>query len=276
VTTDDQIEELPTQPGMVPITDDTVEEAVAHSTFRWAPVLIERSPRPKALYLPWRSFLEVFDEIDDPRNFPPLPSEPPDEDIAVFRRYITAAEDLAESELLCASDSMTVSWDDERNEEAVTASWTSNEITRGFAVLLRQFDSQGERASFQGVANRLRKLSGEMVDSHERRRCAQIDAWRAAQGVLHGTELRRLAIRKIEPSMEYGNEHPPTYYLSAYNYGELIHWDSKRDTLAEWAKDPYDHAKGRMAFLEAASGLTYVYIGFSELVRRAISPNVAV
>jgi hypothetical protein len=95
-----------------------------------------------------------------------------------------------------------------------------------------------------------------MVDSHERRRCVQIDAWRAAQGALHGTELRRLAIRTIEPDMEYGNPEPPTYYLSAYNYDELIHWDSKRDVLAEWAKDPYDHAKGRMAFLEAATGLT--------------------
>jgi hypothetical protein len=106
-------EALVTPPGMVPITDDTVEEAVANGTFRWAPVLIERSPRPKSLYLSWRSFLEVFDQIDDPRSFPPLPMKPADEDANAFRRYVTAAERLAESELLCANDSMTVTWDNE-------------------------------------------------------------------------------------------------------------------------------------------------------------------
>ncbi len=256
---------------MVPITDDTVEEAVAHGTFRWAPVLIERSPDPKALYLSWRSFMEVFDQIDDPRNFPPLPAEPPEEEADIYLRYIAAAEELAQSELLCGDDRMTVKWDGETGEEEVTGSWTSKEITRGFAVLLRQFDSKDEEASFQRVSGRLRKLSAELVDSHERRRCGQIDAWRAAQGVLHGTELKRLAIRKIAPDMEYGSPHPPTYYLKAYNYGDLLHWGRGRETLAEWDKDPYDQAAGRMAFLEAATGLAYVYIGFSELLRRALS-----
>jgi len=74
----------------------------------------------------------------------------------------------------------------------------------------------------------------------------------------------------VAPGMEYGNDHPPNYYLSAYNYGELIHWDSGRETLAEWGKDPFHNAHQRMAFLEAATGLAYVYIGFSEVVRTAL------
>jgi hypothetical protein len=35
--------------------------------------------------------------------------------------------------------------------------------------------------------------------------------------------------------LEYGNQHPPTYYLSAYN-GEL-HWGRKRGVLAAWEQD---------------------------------------
>lgn len=257
-------------PGTVPITSFSVEEAVQNGTFRWAPVLIERSPRPTALYLMWRSFQFVFDEIDDPRSFPPLPAPPTVEDMTVFRRYIVAAEELAESELFCADDSMSVRIDDETGAEEVTSRFTSKEITRGFAVLLRQFDSSDEPASFQRASGRLRKLSGEMIDSHERRRCQQIDAWRKAQGVLQTTELPRLARRKIAPAMEYGSDHPPTYYLSTYNYGELIHWDRGRETLAAWEADAFDQAHQRMAFLEAAIGLAYVYIGFSEVVRTAI------
>ncbi|HZO97028.1 MAG TPA: hypothetical protein VFB42_06615 [Gaiellaceae bacterium] len=263
---------FPSPPGTtsVPITSFSVEEAVKNGTFRWEPVLVNRSPRPKALYLMWRSFQYVFDQIDDPRSFPPLPAKPSSEEQDIFRRYISAAEELAESELFCGDDRMTVHWDNETGVEEVESSFTSKEITRGFSVLLRQFDSQGEPASFQRVSGRLRKLSSEMVDSHEGRRCAQIDAWRKAQGLLHATELPRLARRKIAPAMEYGNDHPPTFYLSTYNYGELIHWDSGRDTLAAWEEDPFHHAHQRMAFLEAATGLAYVYIGFSEVVRTAI------
>jgi hypothetical protein len=68
--------------------------------------------------------------------------------------------------------------------------------------------------------------------------------------------------------MEYGNDHPPSY-VSAYNYGELIHWERGRETLAAWQQDPFDEAHTRRAFLEAATGLAYVYIGFSEVVRTA-------
>ena len=43
--------------------------------------------------------------------------------------------------------------------------------------------------------------------------------------------------------------------------------------IAAWARDPFRkrHKRHeRMTFLEAAVGLAHLYIGFSELVRRAI------
>jgi hypothetical protein len=255
----------------VPITSFSVEEAVNNGTFRFAPPLIERSPRPTDLYLMWRAFQFVFDEIADPRSFPAMPQTPPNDDLAVFRRYVAAAEELAESELLCGSDGVSVRWDAATAVKEVESHFTSKEITRGFAVLLRQFDSTDEPASFQRVSGRLRKISGEVVDNHERRRCDQIDAWRRAQGALRGAELQRLARQKIAPSMEYGSDHPPTYYLKAYNYGELIHWDRGRETLEAWGQDDFQRAWQRMSFLEAATGLAYLYIGFSEVVRTAIA-----
>lgn len=255
--------------GTASITDFTVEENVADGVFRWAPPLIERSPRPKALYLNWRALQVVFPDLADPRSFALLPTWPSDDDRELYDRYIAAAEELAESELLCGDDSMRVRWDRESGE-SVEASFTSKEITRGFATLLRQFDSKDEDASFQRVSGRLRRAAANAGDASINVRCAQIDAWRTAQGVLHGTELSRLGRRAVAPALEYGNEHPPTYYLSLFNYGDLIHWGSKRDVHAKSQDDDHTRAHDRMAFLEAASGLSLLYLGFSELIRTSI------
>jgi len=210
------------------ITAFSVEENLKAGVFRFAPPLIDRAPDPKALYLMARAFQFVFDDIADPRAFPPLPAPHPEADLAIYRRYIEAAEELAESQLLCGSDNVTIRFDSTTGIEEVEGTFTSKEITRGFAVLLRQFDSKDEPASFQRVSGRLRNASKAATDGRSDERCQQIDAWRKAQGALHGTELQRLTRRKLDPALEYGNEHPPTYYLSAYNYGELIHWDSGR------------------------------------------------
>ena len=71
---------------------------------------------------------------------------------------------------------------------------------------------------------------------------------------------------------EYGNEHPPSYYLSVFNYGDLIHWDRKRDVLEKWAESDVDRHRQRFAFVEAAASIALAYVGFSEVVRRAKPP----
>lgn len=134
------------------ITDFSVEQLVSGGVFRFPPPLIDRSPRPKALYLMWRAFQLDFPDIADPRSFPPLPVTPEPDELMLFQRYIAAAEELAESELLCGADRMTVRWGAETGNVQTDAAFTSKEITRGFATLLRQFDSKGEDASFQAVS----------------------------------------------------------------------------------------------------------------------------
>jgi hypothetical protein len=226
-------------------------------------------PAPDAFVFWWRMLQYVFPDLHDPHSFPPLAKTPEAADMELFRRYIAAGEEMAASELLCADDEMTVYFGNE-NEERIRAIETSKEITRGFTTLLRQFDANEEPASFQVVSGRLRKLSMEAIDGNANERCTEIDAWRKAQSRLHATELQRLVRRKVDPNLEFGSDHPPTYYLSAYRYGDLIHWDSKREVIAAWEKDPFHKHRARMFFLEAASGLAHLYIGFGELVRTAI------
>ena len=250
----------------VEITSFTVEEAVANGTFRWAPPLIDRSPRPNVLYLVWRGFQFVFDDIGDPATFPPIQDPLSPDALDICRRYIDAAEDLAESELLCGDDQITITWDKD-DGESVESSFTSKEITRGFSVLLRQFDSNDERASFHNVYRVLSTASASTTDSQGPRRPRHLEHWLKARRALQKAEIQRLARRKM--GMEFGNEHSPSFYFRAFNYGDLVHYGKQAGTLAAWT--PEELQRHRFGFVEAAASIALVYIGFSEVVRRAIS-----
>jgi hypothetical protein len=71
--------------------------------------------------------------------------------------------------------------------------------------------------------------------------------------------------------MEFGNEHPPSFYFRAFNYGDLVHYGKHRTVLEAW--DENELAMHRFAFVEAAASIALAYIGFSEVVRRAMSLN---
>ena len=59
--------------------------------------------------------------------------------------------------------------------------------------------------------------------------------------------------------------------LSAFNYGDLIHWDRKREVLDKWGESEIEKQRQRFCLVEAATSIALVCIGFSEVVRRAIS-----
>jgi hypothetical protein len=72
-------------------------------------------------------------------------------------------------------------------------------------------------------------------------------------------------------ALAYDEEHSPAYLLRLYNYGDLIHRDSgKSAVVAEFERDPYIESDRRLAYLDAASGLAHLYIGFAELARAAV------
>jgi hypothetical protein len=103
-----------------------------------------------------------------------------------------------------------------------------------------------------------------------------LKAWRGAAKALHKKSLNQL-IRDELASDEhvhafvYEEEHEPEEVLRLYDYGDLIHWDpNKHPELAEFERDPFTASDRRLAFLDAASGLAHLYIGFAELARAAV------
>lgn len=63
----------------------------------------------------------------------------------------------------------------------------------------------------------------------------------------------------------------PETLISAYQYGDLIHWTDKRSVIDAVAGDPFQQAWQRLAFLEAVTGPAHLYIGFSLVVRAALN-----
>lgn len=118
----------------------------------------------------------------------------------------------------------------------------------------------------------LRRCIEDEQDHDVERQRAMLDGWTAAQGTLRGRWLRELA---LERGRELGMPAPPRYptasfspeqVLSAYFYGEHIHWDRGRQQLDAWREDPLADAEHGLLFVRALAQLSAVYLGFSALV----------
>jgi hypothetical protein len=224
----------------------------------------------------WWKMLEFVFQLPDPSSFPKLSVLPLGPELAVLRRYIAAAEDMAGSALLSGGDGFTVRVsDDGAGIEHVDATFTGNEITRGFTTLFRQFDSAKETAGFDQVQRILRQTDGAAPDESSPERVEQLRRWAKARGNLRAENLKvrvgqklRADGRWLAPIPGEGKESPASL-ISMYQYGDLIHW-SGNGSILESSTDPFEYALQRMAFLEAAAGLTHIYLGFALLVRAAL------
>lgn len=74
--------------------------------------------------------------------------------------------------------------------------------------------------------------------------------------------------------LDYQEEDPPSALLSAFDYGDLLHWGRRRSVVEEWNADEFIAGERRLAFLAAAVALAHVYIGFGVLTQTATSGGV--
>lgn len=263
------------KPGWLHVTATSFETiAVDETTLRYSPPLADRSPNPDAFEFWWR-LIEYRFSLPDPSSFPALGPPPAGHDLEVLLRYVHAGEEMAESTVLGGDDGVTVHIPDEGSdeEEIVDARFSSNESLRGFTVLFRQFHADDEPASFNNVQAILRRLTAASPDQHTADRFAQLDAWGRAVKMLRAQPLKVRVGEKLQQEGKWGRgELPgqagmsPEQLISAYNYGDLIHWGDKLSVLITVAGDPFESAWQKMAFLEAATGFTHLYLGFSLLV----------
>lgn len=213
--------------------------------------------------------------MPDPTTFPSLPNPLADDETAVIQRYVQTARDLAASAVVNATnEGVFVDIEDRTDIEHVVARLGQRDRQTGFAVLLRHCDSQQEKASFPRVANILWLASQGAEDDARDERLRVLAAWRKAVGRLHGKSLNQLLRDKLVADegmriLDFQEPDAPQFLLSAFDYGDLLHWDRQRSVVAEWEQDDFTGADRRRAFLDVAVALAHVYIGFAELARSA-------
>jgi hypothetical protein len=241
--------------------------------------LSEHITKPQVFEFWWKQLGYAL-PLPDPRSFPLLPDVLTDDERVTVERYVTVAGHLAGSALLNALvEGFNIRQPDGLNgPEEITTNFSRADLQAGFAAYLRQCDSpaKNEHASFHRVRGILSRAVAGTDDDLRCERGSQLDAWRSAANALHKKSLNQLIREKLASddgvrAFLYQEEHAPAELVRIYQYGDLIHWEpTKNPELAEFERDPFVASDRRLAFLDAASGLAHLYIGFAELARTAV------
>jgi hypothetical protein len=241
--------------------------------------LAQLAPDPDGFEFFWRLLTYAFG-LPNPSSFPRLPNLPSQEDAAVLRRYLLAAEDLASSTILSSKSFVRVTMPTMDDDPQVQSEFSSAEVTRGFTVLFRQFHSNKEDASFIAARRVLRAANEAAADEYMEERKQHLTAWSKARASLLGENLRVRVGQRLQadgrmppgelPGQSSDRVLGPEQLISAYQYGDLIHWGSKRRILETAGTDPFEEAWQRMLFLDAVGGLAHLYLGFALLLEAAL------
>jgi hypothetical protein len=252
--------------------------ATSTTKLRFPAPLASRAPDPDGFEFWWKMLEFVF-ALHAPEAFPPLSKPPKESDREILERFIHTAEELAESNLLSGRNEMTVNIADGGMAESVETQFATSEITRGFTTLFRQMHSKekSDPARFVRVHEILKTTTERAKDDKADERLQQLDAWKKARASLLQENLKVRVGQKLRDEGRWPPDIPgeggmsPQMLISAYQYGDLIHWGPQRDKLEAVKRDRFEDALQRMNFLDAAAGLSHLYMGFSLVVRGALA-----
>ena len=242
---------------------------------------LTRPPRPAAESDPplayWFERLDSAFALPAPANFPFFPRSLGEETARVLRRYASTGRELSESTVLNShGHGFQVSFDPS-GVRSVDVDLPSGEAQRGMAVLFRQLYANDEPASFNAVMRALLRATNEGSDSHSELRRAILVRWGRAHRELRRRWLDELLFDQAQQRGDLPAElkrpeekSSPEQVLSAFFYGEHIHWARGVEQLKRWGEDPLADARHRLLFLTAMCQLSAVYIGFGALVVTAV------
>ncbi|MFI5893831.1 hypothetical protein ACIA5D_27390 [Actinoplanes sp. NPDC051513] len=245
------------------------DQDVDAGSLPYAPPLAELATRPQAFQFQWNLLWAAF-QLPNPAEFPPLILAN-DEDISTLSRYSATARRLASTTILNSAEKATITVTNTSAGQVVSTESVSSphDATVGFSVTFRQLFANDERASFSTVRNLLGRRNHEISDELSAKRQGILQAWRSAHADLLNAPLKTIAVGRHHGAKTVtvgGGRKTPREIIEIFNYGELIHWDKHRDAFNE-LNDTEEHAAlNRLEFLEAAAGLSHLYLGFSVIV----------
>ncbi len=247
--------------------------ALEQSPLLFTPPLIERSSNPSTFEYAWRLLTFLF-PFKDPANLPPLPKATLSQHRDILDRYCEEAEHLAESQYLNGDSEVRINIQG-GTAESIESSFPSKEITRGFQVAFRQFYSPKERAAFINVHKVIAASAKNQWAGTDQ--WDQFLLWRKAHAKLLSKTLKVLVGEKLfpnAPDLIPDNDPPfPQQIISAYLYGDLIHYGTQAQDLSALRKTPFDRAWSEFRLADAVFGLAHLYIGFSGAIRAILADD---
>ena len=211
------------------------------------------------------------------------------DDSRVVGRYIDKAKELAASVMLTADDGIRISWDAASGGEPTVTQMrrTAPDIETGFVAIFRQFYLHNEHASYARVRRILHDHASATTDASAADRLEELKRWSEAIKRSNQRSLRRsVLLRAIEvgdwrESAEsvgtFPDSEPPKALIDRYLNTDRLHWDSEKAMEVE--SRPVDSLRDggieRLDFIDGAVGLSHLYIGVAELMRRAFGISVA-
>lgn len=217
----------------------------------------------------WWRLLYFALRLPSPYEIPRITGLAP---IETLHRYCDAATELASSACLAHGSSVNVRVaraDDGSHKEFVESSFPPGELIRGFLVLFRQFYANEEAASFTKVKSILMMGAKGATDANAEHRLNMLKAWGKGHGRLRAYNAKYLVGERLVEEGRLG-EVPdggsPATLISAFAYGEHIHWGNRREEIARWRADDFLGPWNQLRFLEAMAGLAYFYMGYAVIV----------
>lgn len=225
----------------------------------------------------WMSQLRFVFGLPPGSGFRPFAHPLPHLEMQRLQRYVDSTRQLYNSHALAQPDTgYRVSFTTGGPTE-VEANLPQAESIRGTAALFRQLYANEEPASFAAVSGLLIRANHEQGDADKEVRHTMLAAWRQAQGRLRGRWLEALLIEQgqrrgtIPTGVSSPDSHlSPEQVLSAFFYGEHLHWDRGRAELERWRSDPLSDAHHTLLFLRGMGQLSALYIAFAALAVTAM------
>jgi hypothetical protein len=258
----------------VRVTVTEPEGLIANEALKFEPPMAEHAINASAFEFFWRILGYVLD-VDDPRDFPALRKPLSSDEEAFVLRYISVARALAQSAVVNDAQGFTYHLTSIKDIGDVQERFSRIDAQAGLAALLRQCEAQDEPARFDQVYRILKDGTDDPSDIARDARLARLQSWATARKLLRARSLNQLMRDKLVrergyTELDYRESHSPAYLLSAYNYGDLIHWGDKRSLVEEWQTDARSEHEQRLAFLDAATALAHIHIGFGVLSLAAL------
>jgi hypothetical protein len=252
------------------------DQGVGAGGLPYPPPLVGLATRPEAFQFQWNLLWAAF-HLPDPAEFPPLMLAD-DGDICTLSRYSLTARRLASTTVLNSAEKATITVMNTSAGQVVSTESVSSphDATVGFSVTFRQLFANAEPASFSVVRNLVGRRNHEIADDRSAERQRILEAWRSAHADLLNAPLKIIAFGRHHGATTVpvrSGQKTPRELVEIFNYGELIHWDKRRDAFNDLNDTEAHAALNRLNFLEAAAGLSHLYLGFSVLVDRILEAS---